>query len=380
LTRPKPLLPVANRPLLAYHLDALAPLVDTVCLVVGYKQAMIREALGDAWGDLALEYVEQTEQRGTGHALLQCAGRMDEPFLALNGDDLWDAGDLARLAEAPCGVLVKSVADPRQYGVFEVDRDHNVQRLVEKPADPATDLANMGLYKFDPAIFPLLEATAPSERGEIEITSAVQALAERRAVRAVAAEGPWIAIGYPWQLLDANTHVLDTQLPSQNFGQVSPLAEINGAVSIGRGSVVRPGVVIDGPVLIGEECVIGPNCFIRAHTSVGKGCKIGQGCEVKNSILMDKAKVPHLSYVGDSVVGAGANLGCGTVISNFRHDGGNHRSMVKGELIDTGRRKLGAIIGDGVHTGINTSIYPGRKLWPHTSTRPGAVIQEDITE
>ena len=82
--------------------------------------------------------------------------------------------------------------------------------------------------------------------------------------------------------------------------------------------------------------------------------------------------------MGDSVVGEGANLGCGTTTANFRHDGKNHRSLSKGELVDTGRRKLGAIIADDVHTGINTSIYPGRKLWPHTSTLPGAIVKTDI--
>jgi len=82
--------------------------------------------------------------------------------------------------------------------------------------------------------------------------------------------------------------------------------------------------------------------------------------------------------VGDSVLGANVNFGCGTITANFRHDEGNHRSMVKGELVDTGRRKLGTIVGDAVHTAINTSIYPGRKLWPHTSTLPGEVVNRDI--
>ena len=93
---------------------------------------------------------------------------------------------------------------------------------------------------------------------------------------------------------------------------------------------------------------------------------------------MDGAAVPHLSYVGDSVIGVGANLGCGTITANFRHDGKNHKSMIRGELVDTGRRKFGAIVGDDVHTGINTSIYPGRKLWPGTSTLPGEIVSSDV--
>ena len=82
--------------------------------------------------------------------------------------------------------------------------------------------------------------------------------------------------------------------------------------------------------------------------------------------------------MGDRVIGEKANLDCGTITANYRHDGKNHRSQVKDDLVDTGRRKLGAIIGDDVHTGINTSIYPGRKLWPRTSTLPGAVVTEDL--
>ena len=117
---------------------------------------------------------------------------------------------------------------------------------------------------------------------------------------------------------------------------------------------------------------------MRPGTTLGNHCKIGQATEVKNSIFMDYAKAPHQNYVGDSVLGEGANLGCGTVTANFRHDGKNHFTLMKGQKIDTGRRKLGAIIGDHAHTGILTSIYPGRKLWPHTSTRPNSVVDRDI--
>ena len=159
---------------------------------------------------------------------------------------------------------------------------------------------------------------------------------------------------------------------------MSAAAHLNGTVAIGKGTVIRPGVVIDGPVIIGEDCTIGPNAWIRSYTAIGNGCRAGQGTEIKASILMDGARVPHLSYVGDSVLGEDVNFGCGTITANFRHDEGNHSSMVKGELVDTGRRKLGAIVGDGVHTGINTSIYPGRKLWPGTSTLPGEVVIRDI--
>lgn len=377
LTRPKPLLPVANRPILAHQLDALSGIASEVVVVVGYMAETIRERFGTAYEETPLRYVEQTEQRGTGHAVVQCAAEIDEPFLVLNGDDLFDPADLRALAETDQGGLAKQIDDPRQFGVYEVDDKNRAVRIVEKPPDLEPRLANIGAYKFTQEVFTVLQDVKPSPRGEIELTAAIQRLADSRAFQVVEARGEWLPIGYPWNLLDATTWYLDTHLNEDIEGQVSPAAHLSGTVSIGRGTVIRPGVIIDGPVIIGEDCVIGPNAWIRPYSAIGDGCKIGQGSEIKASILMSGAAVPHLSYVGDSVLGEKVNFGCGTITANFRHDEGNHRSMVKGELVDTGRRKLGAIVGDHVHTGINTSIYPGRKLWPGVSTLPGEIVKYD---
>lgn len=378
LTRPKPLLPIANKPILAHQIEALDGLVDGALIVVGYRHEMVREAFGESYRGVPLEYVEQAEQKGTGHALQQCAGQLDEPFLVINGDDLFAPEDLKTLAECPQGGLAKMMEDPRQFGVYDVDDGNRVVRVVEKPPEPGARLANIGAYKFTPDVFTALDGVGPSERGEIELTAAIQTLADEGSFVAVQSEGFWLPIGYPWNMLDATEFLLGTYLSENIQGEVSDAAHLNGTVSIGQGTVIRPGVVIDGPVIIGEDCTIGPNAWIRPYTAIGNGCKIGQGSEIKGSILMEEARVPHLSYVGDSILGADVNFGCGTITANFRHDEGNHRSMVKGDLVDTGRRKLGAIVGDGVHTGINTSIYPGRKLWPGTSTLPGDVVRKDI--
>ncbi|HNR30426.1 MAG TPA: sugar phosphate nucleotidyltransferase [Candidatus Hydrogenedentes bacterium] len=378
LTRPKALLPVMNQPILARQLDALSGLVDGVVIVVGYREAMIRERFGVEYRGLPLTYVSQTERRGTGHAVLSCAGVVNEPFLVMNGDDLYDPRDLARVAERDQAALALAVEDPRPYGVYETDDDDRVVRLVEKPKEVFSNLANIGVYKFTPAVFDVLRETAPSERGEIELTSAVQTLAERGDFRVVRAGGYWLPVGYAWHLLDANAFWLDNFLRPENLGEVSPAAHLTGAVYIGRGTVVRPGAVIDGPVYIGDRCEVGPNCWLRPGATLCDGCKVGQASEIKNSILMDGAKAPHQNYVGDSILGEGVNLGCGTVTANYRHDKSAQKSVIKDQLIDTGRRKLGAILGDHVHTGIHTAIYPGRKLWPHTSTRPGQVVDRDI--
>jgi bifunctional UDP-N-acetylglucosamine pyrophosphorylase/glucosamine-1-phosphate N-acetyltransferase len=153
---------------------------------------------------------------------------------------------------------------------------------------------------------------------------------------------------------------------------------VDGRLQVGKGTKILPGVVIEGDVIIGDNCKVGPNCYIRGSTSIGDKCHVGQAVEIKNSILLPGTNVGHLSYLGDSILGEKVNFGAGTITSNLRHDGGAHRSPVEGRMVDTGRRKLGTIVGDGVHTGIHTSIYPGRKLWPKTSTLPGAIVDKDI--
>ncbi|HOV60697.1 MAG TPA: sugar phosphate nucleotidyltransferase [Candidatus Hydrogenedentes bacterium] len=378
LTRPKPLLPVMGDSLLAWQLRALCPIVDEVILVVGYRGAMIRDRFGDRFDTIRLRYVEQVEQRGTGHAVLQCRGLTDPDFLVLNGDDLYDPADLRRLAGTERAALAREVADPRPYGIYETEPDGRVLRLVEKPTEIFSRLANIGAYRLGAEIFDLLEHAPVSPRGEIELTDAVQSLARQRPFYALPAEGYWIPIGYPWHLLDANRFWLDHFLEPSIHGDISPRAEIHGPVYIGPGTVARAGTVIEGPAWIGPDCRIGPNCWIRPYTTLGRGCVVGHASEVKESVFLDGARAPHQNYVGDSIVGEGVNLGCGTITANLRHDEAAIRSMVQGTLVDTGRKKLGAVIGDGVHTGINTSIYPGRKLWPGVTTPPGAVVDRDI--
>ena len=183
---------------------------------------------------------------------------------------------------------------------------------------------------------------------------------------------------HPWDLLRANERWISQLGEARIEGEIHPSAVIEGILCLGPGTRILPGVFIEGNAVIGANCKIGPNCYIRGNTSVGDGCHIGQAVEIKNCLILPRTNVGHLSYVGDSVLGEKVNFGAGTITSNLRHDGANHRSMVDGRLIDTGRRKFGTTVGDGVHTGIHTAIYPGRKLWPGTTTLPGEIVKHDL--
>jgi acetyltransferase-like isoleucine patch superfamily enzyme len=185
-------------------------------------------------------------------------------------------------------------------------------------------------------------------------------------------------IRHPWDLLAIHEQVMATIQNGRIEGDISPAATIEGTLILGKGSRLLPGVYVEGTVIIGAHCKIGPNCYIRGATSIGDNCHIGQAVEIKNSIILERTSIGHLSYCGDSIIGSHVNFGAGTITANFRHDGKTHRSMAGKQLLDTGRRKFGTIIGDHVHTGIHTSLYPGRKLWPNTSTLPGAIVKTDL--
>jgi NDP-sugar pyrophosphorylase family protein len=184
-------------------------------------------------------------------------------------------------------------------------------------------------------------------------------------------------IEYAWDLLSCHERFHDIIEPA-NEGHVEPNATLKGKIQIGKGTIVRSGTYIDGNIVIGENCIIGPNCYIRGICSIGSNCRIGNAVEIKSSILGDNVNVCHLSYLGDSIIGDGANLGAGFISSNLRHDEKPVVTRLNGERINTGRQKLGVIIGDGVHTGAGTIAYPGRKIWPGVNTLPGSIIERDM--
>ena len=145
-----------------------------------------------------------------------------------------------------------------------------------------------------------------------------------------------------------------------------------------RSARIRSGAYIEGPVFIDEEADVGPNCFIRSGTSLGKKVRVGNAGEIKNSIIMDGTHVGHLSYVGDSVLGEKCNLGAGTITANLRFDDGRIKMMIKDKVVDTGRRKLGAILGDNVKTGIKSLFMPGVKVGANTWVGANFMVERDL--
>ncbi|MDP3057480.1 MAG: DapH/DapD/GlmU-related protein [bacterium] len=192
-------------------------------------------------------------------------------------------------------------------------------------------------------------------------------------------KGFWHAVSYPWNLLEANEFMLSRNKPIKSKKSIIEKGAIlKGKVSIGVNTLIKSGSYIEGPVMIGKNCIIGPNCYLRAFTVIGNNSHIGNAVEIKNSIIGGNTNVAHLSYVGDSIIGDNCNLGGGTITANLRHDWKNIKCMIKGELKDTGRQKLGVIMGDNCKTGIHTSLYPGVKINPGCMTLPGDIVKRDL--
>lgn len=383
--KPKPLLPVAGKPFLEHTLISLKNSgIKDIVLLIGWRsdQLQVHFGSGKRLG-INIEYVHQTERFGTAHAVGTARKHFNKPFLCLNGDIL----TTDELVKGILGFYKKhkstlmalaEVPNPSGFGVVEMDKN-KVNRIIEKPKKNIGNLINAGIYLFTPKIFDAVDNTPMSPRGEYEITDSLELLIKKmnHPVYGYKLTTPWLDICMPWHLLTANELLMKT-IKNKNLGTIQKYATIEGPVHIGKNSIIRNGSYIIGPVIIGENCDIGPNCYIRPSTSIGSNCKVGNAVEVKNSIIMNNSNVPHHNYVGDSIIGENCNLGSGTKVANLRLDNKNIYAIVKGERIETDRRKLGVIMGDNVKTGVNSVINIGTVIGENSLIGPGAIVSGAI--
>ncbi|RLM33839.1 bifunctional sugar-1-phosphate nucleotidylyltransferase/acetyltransferase [Haloarcula sp. Atlit-120R] len=371
---PKPMLPVADRPLVAHTADmAIQAGADELIFVVGYEAEVVRSYFGDEYSGVPVSFAVQEEQLGTADAVAAAKAHLDGPFAVLNGDNLYDAESLNALFDAAPSVAAYRVDDPTSYGVLSADGD-TVTGIVEKPDDPPTDLANAGAYVFPAQARDWLDVPL-SDRGEREITDVLARVIEESTVTAVEVDR-WLDVGRPWELLEANEWKLG-QLDRRLDGEVRGDADLRGEVVVETGAVIEPGVVIEGPALVRSGAHVGPNAYVRGATLLGEDTHVGHGVELKNTVLMADSNVPHVSYVGDSVIGREVNFGAGTQVANLRHDGDPVQMTVKGDRVSTGRRKFGVVAGDGAKTAINTSLNAGVVLSTGATTTPGESVTRD---
>ncbi len=379
---PKPMLPVGGKPILQHLIDSLEDEVDEMIILIGWNGEKIKDSVRSSRSKLT--FIRQEELLGTADAISHAEDMVDERFICMNGDVIIPKKTLEDFIEFfsekdMCTVGMAKVDDPGSYGVMMTEGE-DVTKIIEKPKDPKSDLVNAGLYGFTREIFDAIEETERSSRGEYEITDSLEILIEDSRLKGfeIEKEG-WLELSRPWELLSANKKIMNAdRFVPEKQGEVEDGVHIEGKVHVSEGAVVKEGAYLQGPIYIDDDAQIGPNCYVRPSTYIGKDCKVGGAVEVKNSIIMEGTQVPHHTYIGDSVIGKDCNFGSGSKVANLRLDGKDIVVVHRGEKVQTGRRKLGVIMGDEVKTGINSMMDPGTIIWQKSFIGPGVVARSEI--
>ncbi|MFX1365274.1 MAG: bifunctional sugar-1-phosphate nucleotidylyltransferase/acetyltransferase [Promethearchaeota archaeon] len=389
---PKPMILLLGKPILEHIIMGLKKIgIDHILIIVGYKQEIIKEYFDKAATQInvKIEYIEQEEYLGTANAASYAKKFVkDDSFLMMYGDIFVDTEIFKDILQkynqnkVDGLIALKKVKNPQDYGIITLNSQGLVEKIIEKPTiqQMAGNLANAGIYIFNHLIFKAIDKTQKSPRDEYEFTDSIQILTNELNGKIVGfplEDYFWNDIGLPWQLFDTNHFLLD-KLKKEINGNVEENVKINGEVFIGKNTIIKSGTYIQGPCFIGENNRIGPNAFLRPYTSIENNCHIGMS-EIKNSLIFSDSSVPHFNYVGDSIICSKVNLGAGTKLSNLRFDKKSIKMKINNKLIDSGRRKLGAIIGPNSQTGINTSIMCGKKVGQNSIIGAHTIVDEDVS-
>jgi glucose-1-phosphate thymidylyltransferase len=309
-TQAKQLVPVANRPVLFYGIDALVEAgIRDIGIIVGETKQEIKEAVGNGnkWGkNVRVTYIEQPEPLGLAHAVLIAENFLGrEPFVMYLGDNLLKSGIISLVKEfegrKPNSlILLTEVPDPRMFGVAELE-DGKVVKLVEKPKQPVSNLALVGVYMFDHHVFEAVKAIKPSWRNELEITDAIQYLIEHGyTVQPHLVSGWWKDTGKIEDILEANRLILET-ITGRIEGRVDDASRVSGEVIIEKGTSVRSSV-IRGPAIIGADTEI-VESYVGPFTSIQRNCKIVK-TEIEHSIVLEGSEISEVgSRIDESLIG-----------------------------------------------------------------------------
>ena len=312
-TGPKQLVPVANKPILQYAIEDLsdAGITDIGVILGNTGSEAIQEFLGDGSEfDVEITYIVQGNPLGLAHAV-GCAASFvgDDDFVVYLGDNLLKLGinDLLQSFQQgsfAAGISLQRVENPGAFGIATLDDNGNVQRLIEKPETPPSDLALVGIYVFSAAVFEVIDTLEPSWRGELEITDAIQGLLDTgHAVDAHVVEGWWKDTGRPEDIIEANRLVLE-ECADDRAGTIDEGAEVRGCVALHDSSRIDAGAVVRGPVSIGADATISAGSYVGPYTSIGPDSTI-EGAHIQNCVLMRGCEITAEVTIVDSLLGRG---------------------------------------------------------------------------
>jgi bifunctional UDP-N-acetylglucosamine pyrophosphorylase/glucosamine-1-phosphate N-acetyltransferase len=364
-TRPNPTLPVGETTVIDHMLCQLKQAgVNLAHVVVGHKSERLAQRLPiDHPSGVKVHLVDQGKGNTIGAAALAAADRFvpGEHFMLVYADTFTATNIFANTLQAyslhnePTAAICHTSATEK-YGAVYLAPDAVITKIVEKPskAEGLHNYVLAGVFVVSSSLFDHLRAC----RGDM--AAAMERMMKKETVRAAIWEDDWLDLANPWDILTANRYAMGQWTEARiNASVAIQDAEIRGPVRIQQGVTIRSGVSMEGPVFIGAGSTIGHGALIRPYTFIGPGSVVGQGAELKNCVLFENVTVGRLSFIGDSVIGAGVELGAGCMTINHSVDFKNIKVRINRKNVDSGLSKIGAFIGDGALIGASNILAAG---------------------
>ena len=312
---PKQLLPIGNKPMSQYALEDFkeAGITDIGIIIGDVYPEKVKEFYGDGskFG-VTITYIHQDKPKGISHAIRLCKDFIgNDRFVVYLGDNILRTGLVEytkkfQQSKSDAMMLLCEVDDPSRFGIAELD-GKKIKKIMEKPKNPPSNLAVIGIYFLTSKIFDIIDILKPSWRGELEITEALQLLMEKgNSIEYDTVTGWWKDTGTPEDILHANQLVLNT-IGTKNQFRITEESKIQGNIAIGKNSTISRDSFITGPAIIGDNCIIGPAARIGPHVSIDNNCTLKQ-CDVENSIIMADCKIDAKIIISDSIIAHGSEI------------------------------------------------------------------------
>ena len=367
--RPKPMLPVAGRPILEHVFDALIDGgISEIHVVVGYKSERVQSHFGPTYRETPLRYHTQAKQLGSGHALLQAQAGIDDAFLCVNGDQIIDAETVTRVCgthEAGLTTLAVVESDvATEYGAVTISGDR-VTEFVERPREGEYHLLNAGVYVFDPAVFDLLSGDSSGDPILLLPDILTELIKTERGVRAVQIDTLWRDATYPWDLISMSRELLLEGYIQQ------PKVDSDSSTYIAESAHVHPQATVVGPTVLCEDVVVEAGAVVGPNCSIGTGSTIGAGSVVRDSVLDAGCRIGANVTAVQLVAGEGVIIGDGATIPR-----GPGSVIVNGAVHEN--VSIGAVLADRVTLGGAAATTPGSLVGPDASIGVGVVVDGQV--
>jgi len=363
---PKPMLPLGDTTILGNILKIFKSSgIKKISIIVGHKSEIIEDYIKNSNYGLDINFIEQKERLGTGHALMIASEYVNSDFICVYGDLLFKEDFIVSLlskfnSSDSIAIMALTKSDtPEFFGSVLVD-ENEVVGIFEKSDNPPSNLINTGIYCFKKEAFSYINKTKLSPRGEYELTDSLKMMMEGgNKVRWVPLGGKWLDIGRPWDLIDANMFFLESVKHNiSNDSEISSGSKIGYPTHIDSGSIVDSSEIIS-PCLISNNVKIGKNSKIKSSV-IRKDVEVGKNCTIENSVIMDGVKIGDNSVVSFSIIGDNSDIGNNVIFQSKSNE--TIQFEIKGKLVDSNRINLGAIVGKNVRIKDNAIIKPGQKI------------------